>query len=251
MKLKWYGLLVSMVILSIGVVGCVDNSQRARFEELTGKGHSAVTAGHRFKDEWWGVRHQGVLDRVKQGNVDLILVGDSITHGWESGGAQLWEKYYAPRNAVNMGFSGDQTGHVLWRFEHGEIDDISPKVAVVLIGVNNIWDNSAEEISDGIKAVCLDLRNRLPKTKVLLLGVFPYQENPGEVRDKIIETNKLASEIADGRMIHFLDFDDKFLRPDKTMSADIMPDFLHPNATGYKIWAEAMEPKLAELMGKR
>jgi len=150
-----------------------------------------------------------------------------------------------------MGFGGDRTRHVLWRFDHGEIEGISPKVAVVLIGINNIWENTTQEIADGIQAVCLKLQTKLPKTKVLLLGVFPFQENPGEIRDKIIETNRIASQIADGEIIHYLDIGDKFLRDDKTMSAEIMTDFLHPNATGYKIWAEAMEPKLAELMGEK
>ena len=250
MKRKLFSVYLGVLLFSVVIAGCVDN-QKAAFERLIARGHSAVTPAHRLEDEWWSVRHQQVLDRLKQGNVDLICIGDSITHGWENAGKQLWQQYYTPRNAVNMGFGGDRTQHVLWRFSHGELDGISPKVAVVLIGVNNVWDNSAEEIADGIKAVCLDLRNRLPKTKILLLGVFPYQENPGEIRDKIIKTNKIASQIADGKMIHYLDFGDKFLRPDKTMPADIMPDFLHPNAKGYKIWTEAMEHKLAELMGEK
>ena len=29
-----------------------------------------------------------------------------------------------------------------------------------------------------------------------------------------------------------------------------MPDFLHPNAKGYEVWAKAMEPLLVELMGE-
>ena len=248
MTQRFYGLCFVLVLLT-AFAGCVSQQEKA-FNEITSKNHTAVIPGCQDGD-WWDTRHQQVLERVSKDNVDLIFIGDSITHNWENVGAQFWEQYYTPRNAVNMGFSGDRTRHVLWRFDHGEIEGISPKVAVVLIGINNIWENTSQEIADGIQAVCLKLQTKLPKTKVLLLGVFPFQENPGEIRDKIIETNRIASQIADGEIIHYLDIGDKFLRDDKTMSAEIMTDFLHPNATGYKIWAEAMEPKLAELMGEK
>ena len=236
-----------LIIVAAAFTGC--SPQQRSDINISDKTHSAVTPSHRFN--WWGARHHQILDRVKQGNVDLVFIGDSITHGWESGGAALWQQYYAPHNAVNMGFGGDQTQHLLWRFDHGEIDDISPKVAVILIGVNNLHGgHTPQQTADGIEAVCLALRARLSNTKILLLGIFPYKENPGDMRNKIIETNRIVSKLADGKMIHYLDFGDKFLRPDKTMSAEIMPDFLHPNAAGYKIWADQMEPKLAKLMGE-
>ena len=88
-------------------------------------------------DAWWQQRHEGMNARVKQGNVDLIFIGDSITHGWEGAGKEVWKKYYGKRNAVNLGIGGDQTQHVLWRLDHGNIDGISPKLAVVMIGTNN------------------------------------------------------------------------------------------------------------------
>ena len=209
-----------------------------------------MAPAHWTATEWWGDRHRQIVDRIGQGNVDLIFVGDSITQGWERTGASLWETYYVPRRAVNMGFDGDNTQHVLWRLEQGEIEGISPKVAVVLIGVNNLWNNSTAEIANGIQAVCLNLRSRLPETKVLLLAMFPCQEHPGAAHDKIIEVNKRACRIADGDMIHYLDIGCEFLRPDNTLSADLMPDFLHPNAKGYEVWAKAMEPLLVELMGE-
>lgn len=81
----------------------------------------------------------------------------------------MWAQYYAPRNAVNMGFGGDRTQHVLWRLDHGEIDGISHKLAVLMISTNNSnrQDNTAEEIADGIKAICVRMRAKLPKTKIL------------------------------------------------------------------------------------
>lgn len=214
-------------------------------------GHSAVNPAHRYN--WWGARHEGVLERVARGDVDLLMIGDSITHGWESGGKEMWDKYYAPRKAVNMGFGGDRTQHVLWRLEHGEIDGISPKLAVIMIGTNNSngEDNTAEEISDGIVAICKKLRKELPEMKILILAIFPRAEKPCAQREKNAKASELASKIADGKMIHYLDINKVFLTEDGTLTKEIMPDFLHPNVTGYKIWAEAMEPKIAELMGEK
>ena len=214
------------------------------------KKHSAVAPAHRHS--WWTLRHNAVNERVKQGNVDLIFIGDSITHSWESGGKEVWAEYYAPRNAVNMGFGGDRTQHVLWRLENGEIDGISPKAAVIMIGTNNSngKDNTAEEIADGIIGICKKLRKELPKMKILLLAVFPRGEKPSSQREKNAKASELASKIADGKMIHYLDIGPKFLEADKSLSKEIMPDYLHLTPKGYKIWAEATEPKLMELMGE-
>ena len=94
------------------------------------KRHSALEPAHRHS--WWTLRNDAVNERVKQGNVDLLMIGDSITHSWEGGGKKYWDKYYEQRNAVNMGFSGDRTQHVLWRLQHGHLEGISPKLAVRL-----------------------------------------------------------------------------------------------------------------------
>jgi beta-glucosidase len=215
------------------------------------KQHSAVSPAHRHS--WWTLRNDAVNERVRQGNVDLLMIGDSITHGWEGGGKKYWGKYYAPRNAVNMGFSGDRTLHVLWRLEHGHLEGISPRLAVLMIGTNNSngEDNTAEEIADGIVAICKKLRAECPKAKILILAIFPRGPERSAQREKNSKASSLASKIADGKMIHYLDINDKFLTKDGFLSKKIMPDYLHPNEAGYGIWAEAIESKVAELMGEK
>jgi lysophospholipase L1-like esterase len=215
------------------------------------KQHSAVSPAHRHS--WWTLRNDAVNERVKQGNVDFLFIGDSITHSWEGEGKEYWDKYYEPRNAVNMGFSGDRTQHVLWRLDHGHLEGISPKLAVLMIGTNNSNgnDNTAEEIADGIISICEKLRKKCSKTKILILAIFPRGPEPSTQREKNAEASLLASKIADGKMIHYLDINDKFLTTDGFLTKNIMPDYLHPNKKGYKIWAEAIEPKVAELMGEK
>lgn len=210
--------------------------------------HSAVTPAPR--DGNWIERHEAINRRTQEGNIDLVFLGDSITQGWANN--DVWKKYFAPRNAANMGIGGDRTQHVLWRLDHGNVDGINPKLVVLMIGTNNSngTDNSAEEIADGIKAIVGKLREKLPETKVLLLAIFPRGEKPNPQREKNAQASKLASEVADDEMVYYLDIGDEFLTPEGTLTKDIMPDFLHLTPRGYEIWATAINDKVAELMDK-
>lgn len=226
------------------------------FRAVKNKTHSAVTPARiSFPPvrNWYGQRLNDVNQRLSEGNVDLLLIGNSIVHGWENVGKNYWDQYYKSRNAVNIGFGWDWTQHLLWRLDNTNFENISPKLGIVLIGTNNSNgdDNSAEEIADGIIAVCQRLRVYLPKMKILLLAIFPRSHKPSTQRKKNSEASLLASKIADGKMIHFLDLSDHFLSDDEILSQEIMPDYLHPNEEGYRIWAEAMEPKVAELLNER
>lgn len=200
-------------------------------------------------EQSWMARHNSFNDRVKQGNADLLFIGDSITHGWEGGGKATWDKYYAKRNAVNLGISGDRTQHVLWRLDNGNIAGIKPKAAVVMIGTNNYKDNTVPEIAEGVKAIVDKLQANLPEMKILLLAIFPRDEKPGETRTKLADINELLAKLDNNKTVFFLDIGRKFLEPDGTLPKSVMPDALHPNEKGYEIWAGAIEEKLAGLLG--
>ncbi len=193
--------------------------------------------------------------RVKesQSQAEVIFVGDSITEGWEYGGKTIWAKYYAPRHALNLGIGSDHTQHVLWRLDHGNLDGLHPKVTVVLIGVNNIPDetNTPRMVLEGVTAVVQKLRTKLPETKVLLLGIFPFREDFCAQRAKALQVNQALHKLEDGQSIFFLDIGHLFIQPDGKISKTIMRDFLHPTTEGYRIWAEAMEPTFARLMGEK
>ncbi len=198
-------------------------------------------------------RHNAFNERIKQGNVDLVFIGDSITQGWEGAGKDVWAQHYAPRNAVNLGIGGDRTQHVLWRLDNGNIEGISPKLAVLMIGTNNSngSDNTAEETAAGIEAIVAKLRMQLPQTKVLILAIFPRGEKPNPQREKNAKASEIASKLADDKNVFYLDIGPQFLGDDGVLSKDVMPDFLHLTPRGYEIWAAAIEPKVAELMGEQ
>lgn len=214
------------------------------------KKHSAVTPAKR--GGWWLERFEKMNERVKQGDVHLIFIGDSITQAWEDPGKAVWEEHYAGRKAVNLGISGDRTQHVLWRLDNGNIDGISPKLAVIMIGTNNSngADNTAAEIADGIRAIVVRLRERLPAMKILLLDVFPRGEKPNPQRGKTLQVNQIARKLHDGEHVYYLAIGHHFINDDGAISKEIMPDFLHLTPKGYQIWADAIEDKLKALLGE-
>lgn len=205
-----------------------------------------------WAQSWWMPRHGAkIAERKAMGEVDLLMIGDSITHGFESAGAAVWAEHYAPRKALNLGFSGDRTEHVIWRLQNGAIDDIDPKLAVIMIGTNNTGhrQETAEHTAAGIRRIIAEVRLRHPGTKVLLLGIFPRAATPdAPLRRLNDEINAIIAGFADGESVHYLDIADAFLDDDGVLSKEIMPDLLHPNARGYELWAEAMEPTLRTLL---
>lgn len=199
----------------------------------------------------WMQRHEAMNARAAMGNVDLVFIGDSITQGWEGAGKKVWEEFYGNRNAVNLGIGGDRTQHVIWRLDHGNLEGISPKLAVVMIGTNNSGDNQPEEIADGIQRIVEQIKEKTPETEILLLGIFPRGATPDDPRRQVNErTNEIVSKLADAQQVHYLDIGQAFLHAG-TLSEDIMPDLLHLSEKGYRIWAEAIEPKVAELMAQQ
>jgi lysophospholipase L1-like esterase len=215
---------------------------------------------------WWKQRHQEKLKELHQRHPALIFLGDSITENWEKHGpppwqdfAPVWDRYYGDRNAVNLGFKGDTTASLLWRIENDEVAGIAPKVAVVLIGANNLgrvhW--SADETLAGIAAILRELHLRLPGTKVLLLGVLPSDRSPWVTETTEAVNKGLAARYGgDASGVTFLDVGNVLMtngRLDRNLYYDPLltpPEPpLHPTAEGQARIAAAIEPTLARLMG--
>jgi beta-glucosidase len=204
------------------------------------------------REAGWMKRFEQINDRAKQGQVDLILIGDSITQGWDGAGKGVWQTYYGSRQAMNAGIGGDRTQHVLWRMDHGNLDGLAPKLAVVMIGTNNARDNEPKDTAAGVTAIVRELREKLPNTKVLLLAIFPRGESPNDaLRQKNEAVNKIIKNLDDGSMVRYLDIGDKFLDSSGTLSREIMPDLLHLSPKGYEIWAKSIEPEVSQVLGQR
>lgn len=205
----------------------------------------------RGDEKWWRERNAAKVNQAKQGNIELAFIGDSITQGWENAGKAVWDENYANRKAINLGFGGDRTEHVIFRLQYGNnLAKNKPKVAVMMIGTNNTGHNmqAPGEVAAGVARILELLEERTPDTKVLLLGVFPRGIQPlDEKRLNNIAINQQIRRFHDGERVHYLDIGSVFLEEDQTLSPQIMPDALHLSPEGYKRWAEAIEPKLKEL----
>ena len=196
----------------------------------------------------WMVHFERNIDRVKDGHVDLVFDGDSITDRWQDPGKDVWRKYYGKLAATDFGISADRTENVLWRLEDGQVDGLHPKLIALMIGTNNFGRDTDEQIAAGIEKIVQAYRQRCPEAAILLQGIFPRGMQPNDpYRQRIRNVNVLISKLGDEKKVIYLDFGDKFLQPDGTLSADIMPDGLHPSAKGYEIWAAAIAPVIEKI----
>lgn len=199
----------------------------------------------------WQMTFQGQLARTKQGNINVVFLGDSITQGWGGEGKAVWEKRFAPLGAVNFGIGGDSTRQVLWRIEHGLLDGLAPKAVVLKIGTNNLYGDfnagSDEEIARGIEAIVKTVREKLPATRIVLCGILPRQNE--FFTNRILKINPLLKKLEDGQGVRFLDLTEKFeTAPGKVIPELFVPDQLHLAAKGYEVWADALEPVVRELL---
>ncbi|HZE98290.1 MAG TPA: GDSL-type esterase/lipase family protein [Planctomycetota bacterium] len=198
-----------------------------------------------MKDE---KRHLGFVEIAKKGGVDFLLMGDSITDGWRGGGKKVYAASFDEFKPANFGIGGDRTQHVLWRLQNGELDGITPKLCMLMIGTNNGGD-SAEDVAAGITAIVKEIHKKSPTTKVLLLGIFPRGPMPNPGREKNDKVNAMVAKLDDGgKTLKYLDIGEKFMNEDKSISKEIMPDFLHLSEKGYQLWADAVLPTIKEMI---
>ena len=200
-------------------------------------------------EAWWNGNCERIDADIKKmdGNIDVAFVGDSITARWR--GSENWTKHWGSYRAVNMGIGGDQTQHVLWRLQNGDLDGYKAKLFVVMIGTNNLWGKNANpaHAAAGVKAVIDLIQSKQPQAKILLMGLLPTGEKPNPGRENRMAVNKLISQYAGGS-VEYMDISAKYLEPDDTISKEVMHDFLHLAPKGYDIWADAISSKVKEIV---
>ena len=199
--------------------------------------------------------HQRFIERGKQGPVDVLFLGDSITAGW-SKAPDVWQRHYGAWRPANFGIGGDRIEDVQWRITHGELDNIRPRLVILMLGTNDTGNLNGPQIAERMRVVVDTLRTRLPNAKVLLLAIFPRgprNTEPGNIDDArrrmqiIRDANDRMAGFDDGKNVRFLDIGERFRR-NGLIPAELMPDQLHPSPAGYVIWAEAMQPLFEEMM---
>lgn len=185
------------------------------------------------------------LREAKNGKVDLVMIGDSITHSWSK-----YPDCFRGSNLLNLGFPGDRTQNVLWRIENGALDGISPKLVTLMIGTNNMHDtkkaypaDKPEDIVSGIKTIVTAVRTRLPNSKMVIFSVFPRK--PGPENDRVTAVNAMLPKLADGKYLSHLNLTHLLSNESGQLNKTLYnKDLLHLNAQGYFVWAKALKPVL-------
>jgi len=228
----------------------LDSSQASAQKE----NNSAIIPVPKLENDFydWYARHDAVIKLIGKQKVDLVFIGDSITHMFGGQpdsnichGAAVWEKYYSKRNAVNLGFGWDRTQNVLWRLQHGELEGIAPKAAVLLIGTNNLTGteharvNTPPEIAAAIEDICKTIQEKAPHCRIILLGVLPRLETKGPkngFEKPIREINTLLARLDKKEGITFMDLTEKFAGPDRRSPYDGDYNNVQPRFGIYRDW---------------
>ena len=210
-----------------------------------------------FGAHWWANRFLSrhmEIEKVKGKSVDVVFIGDSIMHFWEWKHPENWKKFTANRTALNLGYGGDRTQHVLWRIAHGELDGYDAKCIVLMIGTNNNSgkDTKPENVANAIELIVSKIREKQPNAKLVLHPIFPRGNSAqsvrhAEARVRNNKTNELLKQFAekDGKIV-WVDFNDKLVDATGWVPKSIMRDEIHPTAEGYDIWAAALAPVLGK-----
>ena len=214
------------------------------------------------RDDWSKATSAQYTQLAQKGQVGPVLfLGDSITQLWSfskdnrwPGGLEVWNKVFAPLKATNFGIAGDTTGHLLWRVTEGkQLDNIHPKVVVLLIGTNNFRGaDTPEQVAEGVKAIVAVIRAKLPESKLILFGVFPRDfKADSPMRAKVKQVNQELVKLGDNQAVFYLDMAPKLLSPDGSATADILRDGLHLSPKGYQVWADSLLPVVQALLEGR
>ncbi len=202
---------------------------------------------------WWNVRREAKQREIKErGGFKIAFYGDSITQQWEEDGhgLKIWQKYFAdgPYKAIEFGYGGDSTHHLLWRLDHGEMDGLDPDVVVIQIGTNNSWNQPEYPPMDtvlGVKAVLDKLRSRFYISRIILCAIPPcgeFKNDPRRIKNDAINAEMIK--MCDHHTVFWCDWAKNFVNEDGVLDRRLMPDFVHPNELGFQKWFEGLKPML-------
>jgi lysophospholipase L1-like esterase len=206
------------------------------------------------------IAHAQLLEKARRGGIDVYFEGDSITRRWGATDypelLANWTANFFGWNAANFGWGADTVQNILWRLHNGELDDVQPKVIVLLAGTNNVGRTTppdddgrrVDDISRGIKATLDVMRAKAPRATIVLTAIFPRNDNIA-VMPTIDRINARIATFADGRSIRFLNIHDRLADANGRLFDGMMGDSLHPTVRGYQVWADALKPIFTELLG--
>jgi len=228
-------------------------------------GSASVPADQSFPrtDQNSRIAHAQLLEKARKGGIDIYFEGDSITRRWGSSDRQYkdflanWNRNFFGWNAANFGWGGDTVQNILWRLRNGELDDVNPKVIVLLAGANNVGrtppaggdEVKIEEVTKGIKATLDLMQQKAPAATIVLMGLTPRNDGGTVIVSTINKINDRLARLADGKKIRYLNINNRLADEEGKLFEGVTVDGLHLSVKGYQIWADALRPVFTELLG--
>ena len=206
-------------------------------------------------DDWWRKRRAAKKDEIAAlgGKVDFVMVGDSITHGWDN--SEALARLREHRTVLALGYNGDTIGNVIWRVLDGELDGYRAKTVAIMIGTNDLPFKNPDDVATLMKSLVSFVRDAQPQAKIVVQSVLPRGVK-GEDKlklwpDRIVRHNERLREIAAAAGAAYLDLTGRFANADGSVRAELFWDGLHPNPRGQAVWAQALECGVAPVEGVR
>ena len=180
--------------------------------------------------------------------VDLVMLGDSISHFWPVNGPTSWATLDGNWSVFDFGGGSDRVQDTLYVAKWGYLDGYAAKHVSIMVGVNNLRDGAtAEAIAGGISSLIGIVRTKQPNAKILLHAVLPYDAAGSTVRTKVAALNALLKPLADGTTVVWVDMTDDFINADGTFkSGMIRSDNIHPDEGGYAVWLGRLQQYLQQ-----
>jgi len=201
--------------------------------------------------DFWMEMHDSYVrhSRSHSSDVNVVFIGASIVQYWCQEGRQVWDDYYRSKGAVNYGIAGDTIQNVLWRVEHRVLEGLRPKVLVLQCGANNMepfGPPSDEDIARGIGQLIAQIRTQLPETKIISIGLFPFNHHMFTKRAKRV--NELLATNADELNVFFIDLIPHMTDSSGKQKPGLFADGLHLSSKGYDVWHQCMRPVIEKLL---
>lgn len=211
-------------------------------------------AGWKEGKDWWAQANDIDSLCLASKEIDLLLIGNSITQGWGGNrpnvtyapGREAAELYFKDLNWVGAGISGDRTQHLLYRLNNGNFEAARPKMVVLAIGVNNFEDNTTEEIVEGIREVLKVAKEKFtPSTKILFLGPLPTGLDLNtERREKYNKIHSIIKDFGDQKNVFYYNTIKEFSDIKGFLRTDLYSqDGIHLLLEGYKVWGRFIRDK--------
>lgn len=184
----------------------------------------------------WKARHREVLKLNTAQPPKAVIIGNSITHYWAGepiapiqSGTDSWQRVMSPAGFRNLGYGHDRIENALWRVYHGELDGYNAEKVVLMIGTNNLYINTEEEIVEGLQNLLTVIRQRQPSAKIKVIGILPRRGAEPQVKS----LNRSIHRMVEQHKHSFVDVGNLLLQSDGKIDEKLFRDGLHPNTKGY------------------